>query len=155
LHHIPDTESALKKLVSKLKKGSPLLIYLYYRFDNKPFWFFLIWKLTDFIRKIICILPYKNKLIITKIIALTIYLPMARFAFLLEKFGIETSNLPLSIYRNQSIYSMKTDALDRFGTKLEKRFTKNEIKSLMSSGGLENIKFSNSEPFWIAIGYKK
>ena len=54
LHHIPDTKSALKKLVSKLKKGSPLLIYLYYRFDNKPFWFFLIWKLTDFIRKIIC-----------------------------------------------------------------------------------------------------
>ena len=50
---------------------------------------------------------------------------------------------------------MKTDALDRFGTKLEKRYTKNEIKSLMISCGLEKIKFSNSEPFWIAVGYKK
>ena len=79
---------------------------------------------------------------------------MARFALLLEKFGLETSNLPLSIYRNQSFYSMKTDALDRFGTKLEKRFTKNEIKSLMSSCGLEKIKFSNSEPFWMQLVIK-
>ena len=50
---------------------------------------------------------------------------------------------------------MCTDALDRFGTKLEKRFTKSEIKNLMKDCGLTDIQFSNSTPFWVAIGYKK
>ena len=50
---------------------------------------------------------------------------------------------------------MCTDALDRFGTKLEKRFTKAEISSMMIKSGLSEIEFSNSTPFWVAIGYKK
>jgi hypothetical protein len=50
---------------------------------------------------------------------------------------------------------MKTDALDRFGTKLESRYTKEEIKKLMSNAGLENIIFSDKIPFWVALGYKK
>ena len=80
---------------------------------------------------------------------------MARLSLLLENFGFKVSNFPLSIYRKQSFYSMKTDAYDRFGTKLEKRYTKEEIKSLMKECQLEKIEFSNSEPFWVAIGFKK
>ena len=50
---------------------------------------------------------------------------------------------------------MKTDALDRFGTKLEQRFTKNEIFTMMKDCGLTNIKFSDKVPFWVAVGIKK
>ena len=50
---------------------------------------------------------------------------------------------------------MKNDALDRFGTRLEKRYTKNEIKEMMTRANLINIKFSDKEPFWVAVGYKK
>ena len=50
---------------------------------------------------------------------------------------------------------MCTDTLDRFGTKLEKRFTKAEISLMMIKSGLSDIEFSNSTPFWVAIGYKK
>ena len=50
---------------------------------------------------------------------------------------------------------MKTDALDRFGTRLEHRFTKKEILEMMEESGLTNIKFSNSIPFWVAVGVKK
>tara|TARA_A100001011_G_scaffold295387_1_gene307685 strand:+ start:125 stop:295 length:171 start_codon:yes stop_codon:yes gene_type:complete len=49
---------------------------------------------------------------------------------------------------------MRTDALDRFGTRLEQRFTRNEIKNMMQNAGLENIEFSNSKPFWVAVGNK-
>lgn len=35
LHHIPDTETGLRNCVEKLKSGSPFLLYLYYRFDNR------------------------------------------------------------------------------------------------------------------------
>jgi hypothetical protein len=50
---------------------------------------------------------------------------------------------------------MRTDALDRFGTKLEHRYSKLEIKKMMENSGLENIVFSNSIPFWVALGFKK
>ena len=49
---------------------------------------------------------------------------------------------------------MKTDALDRFKTKLENRFTKNEILTMMEDCGIINIKFSDKIPFWVAVGIK-
>jgi hypothetical protein len=50
---------------------------------------------------------------------------------------------------------MRTDALDRFGTKLEQRFTAAQIRQMMERAGLERITFSNSVPFWCAVGFKK
>ena len=35
LHHIPDTVAALACCARLLKPGSPFLVYLYYRFDNR------------------------------------------------------------------------------------------------------------------------
>jgi hypothetical protein len=50
---------------------------------------------------------------------------------------------------------MRTDALDRFGTRLEQRFTRPEITQMMENAGLENIRFSDGLPYWTAIGWKK
>jgi hypothetical protein len=50
---------------------------------------------------------------------------------------------------------MRTDARDRFGTPLEERFTRVEIRKMMESAGLMNIEFSESEPFWCAAGQKR
>ena len=72
----------------------------------------------------------------------------------MEKLNLNVSNFPLSSYKNLSFYTMRTDALDRFGTRLEQRFTRDEIKIMMENAGLENIKFSNSKPYWVAVGYK-
>ena len=47
LHHIPNTSLALQNCLNKLKKGAPFLIYLYYRFDNKPIWFVIIWRISN------------------------------------------------------------------------------------------------------------
>ena len=49
---------------------------------------------------------------------------------------------------------MRTDSLDRLGTRLEHRFTRNEIQTMLESAGLENIAFRENEPFWCAVGYK-
>jgi NDP-sugar pyrophosphorylase family protein len=87
-------------------------------------------------------------------IALFVYLPLARFSLLLERLGFDVDSFPLSAYRNSSFYSMRTDALDRFGTKLEKRFTKTEIAEMMERAGLDNIVFSDSV-YWCAVGYRK
>ena len=155
LHHVPDTLDGLKKAVNKLKKGAPFLVYLYYAMDNQPIWFKFIWKISDFFRRAISSLPFKSKLFITNIIALFIYFPFARFSKFLFKIGVNVHSFPLSNYRNKSFYTMRTDALDRFGTKLELRYTRNEIEQMMITAGLINIIFSNSTPYWCAVGIKK
>ena len=154
LHHIPDTLEGIKACAKLLKKNAPFLLYLYYNFENRSFFFKLIWRLSDFIRKIISSLSPKTKIFITSIIAYLIYYPLARFAFISEKLGIDVSNLPLSDYRNKSFYFMKTDALDRFGTRLEKRFSKDEIKRMLQEAGFRDIRFSKNMPFWVSISRK-
>ena len=155
LHHLPNTEQAIKSCVSKLKSGAPFLIYLYYAFDNRPFWFSLIWKCTDIMRKVISKLPFFLKYFLTNIIAMIIYFPLARASYFLEKIGLNISNIPLYEYRKKSFYTMRTDSLDRFGTRLEKRFTKEDIEKMMKNSELENICFSNTAPYWCVVGYKK
>ena len=155
LHHLPNTAEALNCCVSKLKKGAPFLLYIYYSLDNKPLWFKWIWKFVDIKRKVICRLPFPIKFALTRLIALIIYFPLSRLSLFLEKFGFKVSNIPLSDYRKKSLYFMYTDALDRFGTKLEKRFSKEEITKMMNESGLCKIVFSNSMPYWVALGYRK
>ncbi|MDR7994254.1 hypothetical protein [Thermosynechococcus sp. TG252] len=80
---------------------------------------------------------------------------MARLSYLLEKAGFNVNSLPLSYYRDKTFYTMRVDSRDRFGTPLEKRFSKLEIQHMLEEAGLENIQFSDSPPFWTALGYKK
>ncbi|AFZ20905.1 class I SAM-dependent methyltransferase [Allocoleopsis franciscana] len=155
LHHIPNTETGIKCCVSKLKKGAPFLLYLYYRFDNRSWWFRQIWQASEMGRFFISRLPYAIRYFLSQIIALIVYLPLARTALILEKLGFDVDAIPLSFYRHRSFYVMRTDALDRFGTKLEKRFTKTEISQMMERAGLENLVFSDRAPYWCAVGYRK
>ena len=68
--------------------------------------------------------------------------------------GLNVDNWILSSYRKTSFYTMRTDSRDRFGTPLEKRFTRSEIKKMMQDAGLDDIQFSNRFPFWCAVGKK-
>jgi len=155
LHHIPDTLLALEACAAKLKSGAPFLLYLYYRFDNKPKGYYFLWKISDLLRRVISKLPFVMKFFMSQLIALIVYLPIARFALLAEKIGIDVTNFPLTWYRNESFYILRTDALDRFGTRLEQRFTKTEIYSMLEHAGFERIEFSDREPFWTVLSYKR
>ena len=154
LHHVPDTSKAIESCVKFLKPDAPFLVYLYYSFDNKSLAYRGIWRLTDMFRRVISRLPSKVKDIITDIIALTVYFPLAKLSKLMDFLKINIESIPLSYYRNHSFYTMRTDSRDRFGTPLEKRFSKEEIEKMMTDSGLTNIKFSNNQPFWCAVGFK-
>lgn len=154
LHHIPDTLAGLKQCVRRLKPGAPFLLYLYYRFDNRSRWFKAVWRGSDVVRRGISKLPFGLRKSVTNVIAATVYWPLARTARVAEKMGATVSSFPLSAYRDRTFYTMRTDALDRFGTRLEHRYTRKEIEVMMREAGLTNITFSESEPFWTAVGYK-
>ena len=154
LHHIPDTGRALVDCVRKLKPGAPFLVYLYYRLDGRPMWFRALWRASDVGRRMIFRLPFGARKAVTSVIAGLVYWPLARGARLAERLGADVSGLPLGAYRNLSFYTMRTDALDRFGTRLEQRFTRSEIGEMMTAAGLDDIRFSDREPYWVACGRK-
>lgn len=154
LHHVPDTARALQDGVAKLKPGAPFLLYLYYALDDRPAWFRALWKASDVVRRGISRMPFPLRKGVTTGIAGAVYLPLARGALAAEKFGLPVRSIPLSAYRRSSFYTMRTDALDRFGTRLEQRFTRGQIAAMMESAGLRDISFSDREPFWVALGYR-
>lgn len=155
LHHVPDTLEAIKSIARVLKPGAPFLIYLYYAFDHRPWWFRTLWRMSDALRRVISVMPNKLKNIFCDVIAITIYFPLTRAAFILDYFGILPNAWPLSYYRDRDLYVLRTDALDRFGTRLEQRFTQSSIREMLEISNFENIYFSNTQPFWCAVAFKK
>ncbi len=148
LHHVPDTAAAIKSCAAMLKPGAPLLLYLYYRFDNRPAWYRALWEASELGRSVISRLPLRPRVAVTSLIAALIYWPLARLARLLAALGINPKGLPLSFYKDASFYTMRTDALDRFGTRLEQRFTRKEIAAMLAAASCGDIRFSDREPFW-------
>jgi SAM-dependent methyltransferase len=157
LHHIPNTEAAMKKCVEKLKQGGYFLVYLYYSLDNRGPFFKLLFRLSNITRKAISKLPPGIKKGVCDVIAFLVYLPFVLLTRLCIAIGLKqlASKIPLSWYANKSLNVIRNDALDRFGTPLERRFSKKQIREMMVWCGLENIIFSEKEPYWHAIGRKK
>jgi len=154
LHHVPDTAAAIRDIAHKLKPGAPLLVYLYYAFDNRPTWYRAIWKISAAVRLVVSRLPHVLRMTISQTIAATVYWPLARLARALDRAGRLPRSWPLAYYRDKSFYVMRTDAFDRFSTRLEQRFTRAQIEAMLNSAGLTGVRFSPSEPFWCAVAFK-
>jgi SAM-dependent methyltransferase len=152
LHHLPNPAAGLKSCTAKLKRGAPFLLYMYYAFDDKPLWFRWLWKASDLGRRVISRCPPMVRHLLSDAAAAFVYWPMARSARLCEMLGCDVSSFPLAFYRHTSFYTMRTDALDRFGTRLEHRFTRRQIAAMMCEAGLVDIQFSDRAPYWCAVG---
>ena len=151
LHHIPDTESALRSINSKLKPGGILLAYMYYNLEGQNLTYRVLFHISSLARRFISKLPRILKRAICDAIALIVYFPLARLSLKLSVRGVNTKNFPLHHYETLPFHVMRNDSLDRFGTRLEKRYSKEQISQLLSQTGfdLETLVFSEDEPFWI------
>lgn len=154
LHHVPDTEAAIASIADKLKPNAPFLIYLYYALDNRPIWYRLLWRMTDLARSVVSRLPHPLRLAFSQIVAALIYWPLARVARFIAQHRGSSAALPLAYYADKSFYVMRTDAYDRFCTRLEKRFRRGEIAGMLMRAGFREIAFSDAPPFWCAVGLK-
>jgi len=100
LHHIPDTGLAIRDVASKIKSGGIFLCYLYYKLENKPFYYRGLFWAPNSLRWVVSRLPYALLRFIARAIASLVYFPLARTAKLLEKRGKNVSNFPLHHYPN-------------------------------------------------------
>ncbi len=157
LHHLPNTAEALKKCVDKVKPNGYFLTYLYYSLDTRGTTYRLIFKAANLIRQVVSSLPFRLKAVVCDILAVILYMPFVISGRILSKIPLLkriVPMLPLSYYCDKSFYIIRNDALDRFGTPLEKRYSKAEIQSMMEAAGLTDIQFSENAPFWHGVGKK-
>jgi len=155
LHHVPDTMAAICTIATKLKAGAPFLIYLYYALESRPWWYRAIWRFSNIVRVAVSRLPPGLRLLISQTIAVVVYWPLARFAALVERAGFSAEAIPLESYRHRKFYVMRTDAYDRFCTRLEQRFTRQQIEQMLTDAGFDEVRFSETVPYWCAVGKKR
>jgi ubiquinone/menaquinone biosynthesis C-methylase UbiE len=157
LHHIPDTQSAMLKCIEKVKPGGYFLVYLYYSLDNRGIVYRFLFSLSDLMRNIISSFPSPLKRFVCDILAFVFYLPFVGLTKLVTLLGFRewAKRIPLAYYVGKSINIIRNDARDRFGTPLEKRFSKEQIRQMMADCGLTDIIFSEKMPYWHALGKKK
>jgi ubiquinone/menaquinone biosynthesis C-methylase UbiE len=154
LHHIPDTQKAMSDCVKKVKIGGYFYTYLYYSLDNKGFVFKAILSVVTVIRKMVSMLPMALKKLVCDLIAILVYMPLVLIGRFLKLIKLENiaAKLPLSRYTESTFYVIRNDALDRFGTALEHRFSRIEIEEMMKKAGLDEIIISDKIPYWHAVG---
>jgi hypothetical protein len=118
--------------------------------ENGNFFYKLLFKLANILRVIISKLPKTLKYALTSIIATFAYLSLARLARHMNKVKFNVANMPLHHGMNMPFLVMKNDALDRFDTSLEQRFTKIEMKEMLIAANFDvkTLVFSEFELFW-------
>jgi ubiquinone/menaquinone biosynthesis C-methylase UbiE len=154
LQFIPDTQKAMNDCVKKIKIGGYFYTYLYYDLENRNVVFKMIFAITSAARKMISSFSAPIKKFICDVIAVIIYMPVIFFGRFLKMIGLKkmADKMPLSTYQTETFFVIRNDALDRFGTSVEKRFSKAEVETMMKNAGLENIIISNKMPYWHAVG---
>jgi ubiquinone/menaquinone biosynthesis C-methylase UbiE len=156
LHHIPDTAKALNDCVKKVKKGGYFYVYLYYNLDRRGAVYKIFFKISDLIRKVVSRLPGKIKPFVCDILAIVFYVPFVLLGRFFNLLGFKNlaKRMPLHSYQNRTFFIIRNDALDRFGTRLEQRFSAKEVKEMMESAGLTDIIISPGIPYYHAVGKK-
>lgn len=156
LHHIPDTRKALNDCVKKVKRGGYFYVYLYYNLDRRGPFYRTLFKMSELVRRIVSRLPGKIKHFVCDILAILFYMPFILAGRLIKFLGFNNlaKRMPLYCYQNRPLFLIRNDTLDRFGTRLEQRFTPKQIFEMMENAGLTDIVISQDVPYYHAVGKK-
>lgn len=154
LHHTPHPLIGLRDVVRVVRRKGPVLVYLYYALDNRPAWFRQVWAASDVLRRWLSNRSNKTRDRVSTVVAIAAYWPLSRTARVLESMGLPYQQVPLSAYARKPFYVLRTDALDRLGTPVEHRFTKEAVLGLMHNAGLTNVTVNSNPPYWCAVGRK-
>jgi SAM-dependent methyltransferase len=152
VHHVPDTELAIREAAAMVKPGGWLLLYVYYDLDNRGAAYRALLPIADACRRLVSRLPSRIKFAVCDILAVTVYLPLVGLARIVRLAGPRAwTNVPLAYYVDKPWKIIRNDSLDRFGTPLEKRFSRKNLQRMLERAGLTGIRFSDRQPYWHVV----
>jgi SAM-dependent methyltransferase/uncharacterized protein YbaR (Trm112 family) len=153
LHHIEETDEALRGLARLLRPGGSFLVYLYYSLETRGAAYKAAFRAVDAVRRLTSALPQSVLAVVATAIAAGVYWPLARLSAALRSVGLGpiAARVPLSFYGGASFRTMRNDSLDRFGTRLEKRFSRAQVEESLVRAGLTGVTVSPRAPYWHAV----
>jgi SAM-dependent methyltransferase len=151
LHHIDDTAGTLRGLVRVLKPGGRLRVYLYWKREGLAA---AVLSLVTLARRLTVRLPFP--VLRAGCWALSVLLTVGVIGpyRLLERFGVDVKeSWPLSVYVKYPFNVLYNDQFDRFSAPIEKRYSPDEVRTLLAAMGLRDVEV-HPRFGWIADGVK-
>jgi SAM-dependent methyltransferase len=145
LHHLP--VPALD-VVRRMRTYSPsLLVYLYYKLDNRPPHFRVLLRLVTWTRSLTS--RIRDERLRSAIIwagAVALYWPLVAIGGALNRVGIGRVVPLYDSYRGKSLKRIRQDVYDRFFTRIEQRVSRAQIEQL--SDTFPVVRVSAGIPYW-------
>ncbi len=145
LHHLPT--DALE-VVRQLRLLAPRqLYYLYYALDNRPAYF--RWALAAVTKARMVLTRVESpraRRTLSWLLASLVYAPVAQLGRVLVPLGLERFLPMADSYAGKSVARLRQEAYDRFFTRIEQRFTREQIASLGDS--FASVTISDRHPYW-------
>lgn len=145
LHHLPT--GALEEVRALSRCAPTLLVFLYYALDNRPvFWRGLLSAVTRVRLALTRTEGPRLRSALNWALTIGVYLPMISLGHAMRPFGL-ASKVPLyDFYRGKSLRRIRQDVYDRFFTRIEQRFRKEEILILRDT--FREVVVSDDPPYW-------
>jgi ubiquinone/menaquinone biosynthesis C-methylase UbiE len=140
LHHMPDTERALRSITRYAKPGGHVHIYLYW--VPEQVWHKRVLEAVTAVRRVTVRLPHRllHALCypLAALLQVTVVVPY-RALRRRPRTGRLAAALPLKTYADYPFSVLVNDQFDRFSAPLERRFTADEVRAAMQAAGLEDV----------------
>jgi hypothetical protein len=145
LHHLPTP--ALDEVRALARLAPRLLIFLYYALDNRPrVWQFALAAVTRLCLAAAAVRSPRARSALTEAALWLLYLPLIGLGKALAPFGLGRA-LPLyDFYHDKSRARIRQDVYDRFFTRIEQRYRRDQILGLRDR--FREVVVSERLPYW-------
>ena len=140
LHHLPDTERAVRKVARHVRPGGRLQIYLYW--EPEIHWHRAVLRGVTAARRVTTRLPYGALRALCLPASALLWLGVVtphRIARRRPRLRRLSASLPLKAYADYPFGVLINDQFDRLSAPLERRFSAAEVRALLESAGLEDV----------------
>ena len=152
LHHLPDTERALTDITRYVRRGGHVHFYLYWIPAHR--WHRVVLRAVTAARRITVRLPHRLLHALCYPLAALLELAfVAPYRFLRQRpWGRRLAKkLPLKAYADYPFAVLVNDQFDRFSAPIERRFTREEVVSMLRANRLRDIVVVPNNG-WVADG---
>jgi ubiquinone/menaquinone biosynthesis C-methylase UbiE len=152
LHHLPDTERALRSIARYAKPGGHVHVYLYWVPERR--WHRRVLHAVTALRRVTVRLPHSVLHALCYPLAALLWVAVvAPYRALRARPHTArlAAELPLKTYADYPFGVLVNDQFDRFSAPLERRFTAAEVRAAMEAAGLEDVVVLPNHG-WVADG---
>lgn len=155
LHHLPEPEKAFGQIVRYVKKGAPVIIYVYEKFTKRSplerFGLSIAANMRKVTSRMNPKLLYLLCIMASPVILLIFSIPAKILSFFKPTKGI-AGRIPFRHTINPAC--LVADLFDRFSPPIEKRYDAEEVAAWFERAGLSDVNIVNYRG-WVAWGRKR